>query len=236
LLPTTRFKLFAPILAGATLRDGIAVTGFLCGLLADASPHALLLVPPMGASAVLAFAVPSSPMAQPWPTIGGNAISALVGVIAAHNIAEPALAAGVAVGVAIGAMSLLRCLHPPGGATALVAVFAGGSANYLFPLVPVALNAAVLIGCALIYHRFSGHAYPHVAARPTPAEAAWPTFRDEDIAATLEELGEAFDISTDDLKFLLREIEKRALARTHRDLAGTIVRPRNAMVRERTSA
>jgi CBS domain-containing membrane protein len=247
-LPTTpRFKLFAPILAGATLRDrmlacggallGIAVTGFLCSLLAGAAPHMLLLVPPMGASAVLAFAVPSSPMAQPWPTIGGNAISALVGVVVAHNIAEPALAAGIAVGVAIGAMSLLRCLHPPGGAAALVAVFAGGSADYLFPLVPVALNAAVLVGCALAYHRFSGHAYPHVAVRPAAAETGRPNFREEDIAATLEELGEAFDISTDDLKFLLREIEKRALARSRRDLAGAIVRSRDAVpVRERSSA
>jgi CBS domain-containing membrane protein len=231
---TARFKPFVPILAGATLRDrllacggaliGIVVTGFLCGLAAGNAPHLLLLVPPMGASAVLVFAVPSSPMAQPWPTIGGNTISALVGIAVGHTITEPALAAGVAVGIAIGAMSLLRCLHPPGGAAALVAVFASSSAGYLFPLVPVGLNAAVLVLCGLAYHRLSGHSYPHVAkpAAPQPAPPTMPvvpSFQREDVAAALDEMGEAFDISVEDLERLLGEIEKRAQARAQGDLS-----------------
>lgn len=223
------FKLFSPILAGATLYDrvlasaaaliGIAITGFLSGLIAGKAPHLLLLVPPMGASAVLLFAVPSSPMAQPWPTIGGNVISALVGIFIGHTIAEPALAAGVAVGVAIALMSLLRCLHPPGGAAALVAVFASPSASYLFPLVPIGLNAVLLVACALAYHRALGRSYPHVPAKPAVAPGAPPTFDEKDIEAALLDLGEAFDISTSDLERLLREIEKRALARSYRDLS-----------------
>ena len=74
-LTQRRFQLFAPILAGATLRDrliactgaliGIAVTGLLCGLALGRGPHLPLLVAPMGASAVLLFAVPASPLAQP---------------------------------------------------------------------------------------------------------------------------------------------------------------------------
>lgn len=232
---TARFKPFEPILAGATLRDrlfacagaliGIALTGFLCGLAAGKAPHLLLLVPPMGASAVLVFAVPSSPMAQPWPVIGGNTISALAGIAVSHVISEPALAAGVAVGLAIGAMSVLRCLHPPGGAAALVALFAGSSAGYLFPLMPVALNATVLVACGLAYHRFSRHSYPHVAKPAEPKQPEPPTipvvpsFQREDVAATLEEMGEAFDISVEDLERLLSEIEKRALARTRRDFS-----------------
>lgn len=232
---TARFKPFDPILAGATLRDrlfacagalvGIALTGFLCGLAAGKAPHLLLLVPPMGASAVLVFAVPSSPMAQPWPVIGGNTISALAGIAVSHTISEPALSAGVAVALAIGAMSLLRCLHPPGGAAALVAVFAGSGAGYLFPLMPVALNATVLVACGLAYHRFSGHSYPHVTKPAEPRKPELPTvsvvpsFEREDVAATLDEMGEAYDISVEDLERILSEIEKKAQARSQRELS-----------------
>lgn len=225
-----RSQWFSPILAGATLRDrlfgclgamiGIGITGLLCGVAGGQPLHMLLLVPPMGASAVLLFAVPSSPMAQPWPTIGGNAISALVGIVVGHNISEPALAAGVAAGAAIGAMSLLRCLHPPGGAAALVAVFAGSSAGYWFPLTPVALNAIVLVSSAWLYHKLSGHSYPHVARVDAPSQAASvaPSFSEQDIEATLEELGETFDIGLEDLSRLLRAVEARALTRPYHNL------------------
>ena len=97
------FRIFVPNLAGATLRDrlfaclgaliGIGVTGAICSLLYGANPHLPLLVAPMGASAVLLFAVPSSPLAQPWSILGGNTISALVGVTAARAIHDPAVAA-----------------------------------------------------------------------------------------------------------------------------------------------
>jgi len=70
----------------------------------------------MGASSVLLFAVPASPLAQPWSIVGGNFVSALVGIGCAHWIPDPALAATLAVGLAIIAMFQLRCLHPPGGA------------------------------------------------------------------------------------------------------------------------
>jgi len=224
-----RLKLFRPILAGANLRDrlyacggalaGIALTGLICGLAATDTQHLLWLVPPMGASAVLLFAVPASPMAQPWPAIGGNTISALIGLLVAHYMPLSALAAGIAVGGAIGVMSLLRCLHPPGGAAALVGLFAGASSSYVFPILPVGLNAAVLVGCAWIYHRFSGHSYPHVAAPPAlkAREMPW-TFSKADLAATLEEMGETFDIDTGDLERLLRDLEQRTLARSYRDL------------------
>ncbi len=89
-------------------------------LKADATLPAL--VAPMGASAVLLFAVPSSPLAQPWSILGGNIAAALVGVTTALLITDPFLASAVAIGVAIAAMMTLRCLHPPSGAIALTAV------------------------------------------------------------------------------------------------------------------
>ncbi|MDQ0348650.1 HPP family protein [Ancylobacter vacuolatus] len=227
---SSRLKLFRPILAGANLRDrmlacigalaGIALTGLICAFAATEPQHLLWLVPPMGASAVLLFAVPASPMAQPWPAIGGNTLSALVGVLVAHSLPLSPLSAGIAVGGAIAVMSLLRCLHPPGGAAALVGLFAGASSSYAFPFLPVGANAVVLVASAWVYHRFSGHTYPHVPAPPAkPAtELPW-TFSKSDLAAALERTGETFDIDVNDLERLLREIEQRALARSYRDLA-----------------
>lgn len=225
-----RLKLFRPILAGGNLRDrmfacigalvGIGLTGLIGGLVASDTQHLLWIVPPMGASAVLLFAVPASPMAQPWPTIGGNTISALIGLVVAHHMPLSPLSAGLAVGGAIGVMSLLRCLHPPGGAAALVGLFAGASSSYAFPLLPVGLNAAVLVLCAWSYHRFSGHSYPHVAVPPKPPAKDLPwTFSKADLAEALDQTGETFDIDVNDLERLLREIEQRTLARSYHDLS-----------------
>ena len=114
---------FVPILAGATLRDrlfaciggmiGVALTSIVSAMAMHGSAPLPLLVAPIGASAVLVFAVPSSPSAQPWSVVGGNVVSALIGVTAARFEPTPYLAVGVAVGGAILAMSLLRCLRPP---------------------------------------------------------------------------------------------------------------------------
>nr|WP_246564545.1 HPP family protein [Ancylobacter sonchi] len=199
---------------------GIGLSAVIGGLAATDMNHLVWIVPPMGASAVLLFAVPASPMAQPWPAIGGNVISAAIGVAIGHLMPLTALSAGLAVACAIGAMSLLRCLHPPGGAAALVGLFIGGSSSLLFPFVPVGLNAVVLVASAWLYHRMSGHSYPHVAPSPQPARASdrpW-TVSKADIAATLKEAGESFDIGADDLESLVRHMERRAIARSYREL------------------
>lgn len=170
------------------------------------------IVAPIGASAVLLFAVPASPLAQPWSIVGGNCLSALVGIAAAMLIGEPIVAAAVAVSLAILTMSLLRCLHPPGGAVALSAVL-GGAALSAHPadfLIPVALNSIVLAGIATVFHRFSGHSYPHrpVVVRPEqqPALPVSGLLLD-DIDRALAELGETFDISREDLASLLARAE-----------------------------
>lgn len=214
--------LFQPLLAGATLRDrliaslgallGILVTAWVCMRAFPAGPLPLL-VAPMGASAVLVFAVPASPLAQPWPVIGGNILSAIVGVIAARTIASPEWAAGVAVGGAILLMSLLRCLHPPGGAAALTAVIGGPAvtaAGFGFALVPVGVNAVILTLAGLVFHRLSGHSYPHRAVVP-PARAV--EVERIDIDCALEDAGETFDIDPDDLALLFRRAERHAAER-----------------------
>tara|TARA_R110000868_G_scaffold409835_1_gene696210 strand:+ start:1341 stop:1697 length:357 start_codon:yes stop_codon:yes gene_type:complete len=96
----------------------IALTIVVCAGLPLSAVDLPIIVAPLGASAVLVFAVPSSPLAQPWAVVGGNTISTLIGVWAFNLFPDITLAAGVAVGGAILVMSLLRCLHPPGGAAA----------------------------------------------------------------------------------------------------------------------
>src|SRR5262249_10604861 len=141
----------------------------LCGFLFGEGTHLPLIVAPMGASAVLLFAVPASPLAQPWSIIGGNTISAIMGVAAASMIKDPVIATGVGVSLAIAAMSFTQCLPPPGGAAALTAVLGGpvvASWGMLFPFVPVALNSCLLVAIGLLFHKLSRHSYPHIVANP----------------------------------------------------------------------
>lgn len=234
-----RFRLFHPILAGATLRDrllaclgalvGIALTGMICGYVFGQGAHLPLIVAPIGASAVLLFAVPASPLAQPWSIIGGNTISALMGVIAASLIQDPILAIGVGVSLAIGAMSFTRCLHPPGGAAALTAVLGGqvvAGWGFLFPFVPVALNSCILVCVGLLFHRMARRNYPHVPPAPAvnthqtqdPPPSTRVGFREEDLDAALVALDETFDIDRSDLSRLLHQIELQAAVRSHGDI------------------
>lgn len=114
------------VLAGLGALLGIAFTGLIARFLTDAQFSLMpLLAAPVGASAVLVFAIPASPLAQPRAVIGGNILSAVVGMACAILIAPQALAAPLAVGGAIVVMGLLGCLHPPGGAIALGAVLLG---------------------------------------------------------------------------------------------------------------
>lgn len=233
------FRLFRPILAGATLRErlvaclgalvGITLTGLICGLVFGQGPHIPLIVAPMGASAVLLFAVPASPLAQPWSIIGGNTISAFMGVLAAHFISNPVVAIGVGVSLAIAAMSLTRSLHPPGGAAALTALIGGPavtSAGFLFPLFPVCVNSVILVALGVVFHKISRRNYPHVpvaAPANTHGTADLPAplrvgFNPEDVDAALVELHETLDIDRADLDRLLRQVEMHALVRMQGNL------------------
>jgi CBS domain-containing membrane protein len=144
---------------------GIGFTGLISAAAFGTDARLPLIVAPMGASAVLLFAVPASPLAQPWSIIGGNTVSVLVGIAVGQFVHEPMAATGIAVGLAVVAMSLARCLHPPGGAAALTAIIGGPSvaaAGFAFALVPVFLNAVLLVLLGIVYHRLSGHSYPHI--------------------------------------------------------------------------
>ncbi len=133
---------------------GLMLTGFLTRTLCG-TDLATPLIAPMGASAVLVFAVPASPLAKPWAAIGGNTIAALIGVTISLLIEDRITAAAVAVAVTITATAGLKCLHPPAGAVALTTVVGGPavvSAGYGFAFIPVLLNTFLLVVLARAFH------------------------------------------------------------------------------------
>ncbi len=141
---------------------GILLTGLVSRALLS-PPLAVWLVAPMGASAVLVFGVPASPLAQPWSVVGGNTLSVLVGMACARIVPDVALAGALAVGAAIAVMFACRCLHPPGGASALYAVLAGptvGTIGWRFALCPVLINSLLLAGTGLVFNNLGGRRYP----------------------------------------------------------------------------
>ncbi|SFN12323.1 HPP family protein [Variovorax sp. OV329] len=192
---------------------GILVTAVLCHVL-GLSAQATWIVAPMGASAVLVFGVPASPLAQPWAVLAGNTVSALVGIACARWIGNVDLAAALAVGLAIGLMFLLRCLHPPGGASALLMVMAGVTDPHA-ALAPVLLNSIVLVAMGLAWNNATGRRYPH----PQSSAAAGATSATEhDLDAVLARYNQILDVPRDDLLALVGQTRlagyQRMLAQT----------------------
>lgn len=196
--------------AGALV--GMAAVGFITQALAGGDPSAAWLAAPVGASALLVFALPASPLAQPWPVLGGNLVAGLIGHALALSGLPVPLAAALAVGLATAVMMLMRCVHPPAGGTA--ALMALGSpaiakAGWGFLLLPVGVNLAVLVVAGVIWHRLTGHSYPHRAA-PVPA----PQKRIEmhHIEQVLEDWDDTIDVDPQDLAALIRAVEDKAHA------------------------
>ena len=200
---------------------GLLLTGLICTALAGGTP---MLIAPLGASAVLLFTAPASPLAQPWSIIGGNTVSALIGVSCAQLIPDPLLAAPLGGALSIGAMFALRCLHPPGGAIALTAVLGGAGvtgAGYHFVLSPVLLDSLVLMLVAMAYNNATRRPYPHrqhsPRANPHQTEDRQPTrrigVRDEDLDAVLQRYDGVLDVSRDELGTLIQQAEMEAYRR-----------------------
>ena len=169
------------------------------------------LVAPLGASAVLVFALPAGPLSQPWPVIGGNMLSALSGLVCAWALPDVALAGAAAVGLAIVLMFALRCLHPPGGGIALLAVLTH-NVDAQFVLLPVLLNSVLLVLAGVVYNTLSGRRYPHRA--PVAAPAAASRFTRADFDAAIAHHNQVLEMSRDDLEALLQQTEAAAYRRT----------------------
>ena len=169
------------------------------------------LIASMGASAVLLFGVPHGQLSQPWPVIAGHGFSALIGVACAQTIASPELAACCAVGLAIGAMHQFKCIHPPGGATALTAVCGGAAVRnlgYGFVLCPVLVNAVIMVVLAVVMNAaFPWRRYPAFLSRLARNGPRVPRRDDpshEDIVRALQSLDSFMDVTEEDMLQLVR--------------------------------
>lgn len=173
---------------------------------------ALLIIPSLGASAVLIFAVPHSPLTQPWAVFGGHLISALIGVSCYKLIPVPMLAAACAVGFAIAGMHLARCIHPPGGATALTAVIGGSSVHslaYSYALSPVALNCLIIVIVGFLFnYGFPWRRYPASLMRyalPVRKTNNGPVISEAHIEEAISRLNVVVDISPSELGQIIEQ-------------------------------
>lgn len=181
-------------------------------------------IAPMGAIAILLFVVPSSPLAQPWSVIGGNLIAGITGVTCAHWIAHPGMATAMATAVSIALMVRMRCLHPPSGAIAAMAVLGGPAIHelgYGFVLWPVLANSIVMVVIAIVFNSILKRGYPYrAAAAPHHGTSDRPavertSFTEEDLSRSLEEHAEFIDVNPHDLKSILATAELHAWERHH---------------------
>jgi CBS domain-containing membrane protein len=184
-----------------------------------------MIVASMGASAIILFFIPSSPLAQPWPFVGGQLISAVVGVACALNISETSTAAATAVGGAVFLMLAFRCLHPPAAATSLTPIMAGESLTYLgysFVLVPVAINVITMLLLAIIINRWvMKRNYP--SALPVKKETnqrhsiVEPShqvgFSERDLSLAMEKNDVFIDMTHAELSKLLTQVELNTFQR-----------------------
>lgn len=205
---------------GATC--GILFSVWLCQLVFSL-PVALLLIGPLGASAILLFAVPSGTLAQPRAIVGSYLLAALVATLVAHVGGHTLEMAALATGLTLLGMFVLGCLHPPGGAVALCVVLAGPALRELgeMAVLPVMLNAFALLFSALLYNNLTGVRYPkrplpqidlHHTSDRSPALRVGIT--DADMDAALSDFGEFVDITREDLALIIRQTERSALRRS----------------------
>lgn len=171
---------------------------------------AALIISSVGSTAVLLFAVPHGKLSQPWAVIGGHLISAFIGVSCSRYIPDTGLAAATAVGLAIGAMHYLRCIHPPAGATALAAVIGSQQLHdlgYQFVVTPVLANVLIILVIAVLFNLpFATRRYPQALQtwfEHRLGEVLAPQEQDEldrqDINHAIKQMDLVVDVSDEDL-------------------------------------
>ncbi|WOI30750.1 HPP family protein [Sulfitobacter dubius] len=202
-----------PLRAGLGALIGMSVCVGLAYLGALYGQTSFYLVAPLGATAVLLFCVPNSPLAQPWSAVVGNISASLVALIAVWYIPGPWLV-GIAVGGAITVMMFLRALHPPGGAVALLTALNPGvafEAGPWFALVPLGLATVVLVLCATVYNRLTGRKYPFRLPKEEPNEVPPRLGLSTDqLSELLERYNQTTNLGVADLGRLLAAAEAEA--------------------------
>ncbi|MFC3338354.1 HPP family protein [Paracandidimonas soli] len=171
------------------------------------------LVSSLGASALLVFLLPTSPLAQPWPVAVGNMVGAFIGVSCAVLVPQPVVAVTIAAALVIPITYWLRCVHPPSVALALFAALQGID-EFRFVLFPVLFDSCILVLVGMVYNTLTGKRYP---LRRSAAKSAGPSaparFASEDLDAALTRYNQALNVSREDLETLLTYVETAAFQR-----------------------
>lgn len=197
------------------------------GLLLQALPHegiALPLMASMGASTFLLFVLPHSPMAQPWPLLGGHLLAGTIALTCGQTIDDTIPAVAASVGGAVMAMQLLRCLHPPAAATALAVAMVDGplDAHALMSVSYSVLGGALLLlAIAVTINRLLGRRYPmghshHPHHERFQREHARDPLRleEEDITWALRQMDGIVAATEEDLMDVYELALERAMARS----------------------
>jgi len=171
--------------------------------------YPLSLFASMAAAAVLLYAAPHSPMAQPWPLVVGNLLSGAAGWGCGLLIPDPVVAGACAVGAAVLVMHLTHSLHPPGAATALLMVLNAAlfqQHGWLWAAGAVLANTLMSLLLALtINNLIHVGRYPvrHKHATPKP-DSGHPVLMPENIEWALQQMEGVIDADEDDLLEIYR--------------------------------
>lgn len=182
-------------------------------------PNSPMLLASMGASVVILLFAPLSPFAQPWSFFCGHLVSAMVGMTCALYVTPFWLASALAVSMSILVMLVLRCLHPPGSATALVPVIGGATfieLGYKFVLTPVLINVFTMLIMAIIVNRCLKRDYPQLFKPIVSVNDA--RLSQQDVQQALKKGGEFVDVNLNQLHELLLSAEQQKLERLHGEI------------------
>jgi CBS domain-containing membrane protein len=184
------------------------------------------LLAPLGATSIILFALPHSPLGQPWPMAGGLLLSALTGWLCGSWIHPEPLAIASAVAASVWIMARLRCIHPPGGAMAIVCVFGAAHSGLL---ITVTLNVlAMLLVVIVINNMLPGRSYPVGSPHPSQTVSLPPrrsAIAHDDLQHALESIDAYLDISEEDLIEVYERATAYALARHERRICAEIMTP-----------
>lgn len=182
------------------------------------------LFAPLGATAVLVFAVHTGPLSQPWSCVVGNTVSALWALLVVAcwpSQAPDWLLPAVAVGGAVAGMQLTRALHPPGGAVALLLVLEaqhGVHHSWSYAFLPIGLLTLALVLVGVAYHRAWGKHYPLQVAAPQAAGKKELHLQSDglsnaDLQALLARFDQDYNLTPQELGQLVRAAEEQAISR-----------------------
>ena len=208
-----------------------------------AAAHASSLVASMGASAVILFVIPSSPLAQPWQFVGGQLSSALVGIYCAFYIPEPTIAAALAAGLAVLVMLMLRCLHPPGAATALSPVLSGlhkSAPDLDFLWLPVGINVLLMLSLTYCINRLILRR--HYPSTPASSQLAAKRQHDQpnklveltnqDVEQAMRDFDRYLDIGAEELLQLFTRLQLQSFKKNSGNLTCADIMQRNIVTVE----